>query len=151
MHVPPTVQSLCWFVPKSAAVNDMEFNCAVRRISGHIEPSYTKLWCHNDIALSLTLLSTNLIAPSMALPWPTSTQATVRTSNDYSAAVCEVSAQGAGDTILYCYLLWLRKLLLSAWLNVYWTRATHGSHFIGAIKKMQQLAKWICHAGNIYL
>ena len=75
-------------------------------------------------------------------------QATGRTCNDYSGSLrCEVSPQGAGDTILYRYWLQLRKFLLSALLSQQWACQI----LMEQSKENAEIGRIFCRTGSIYL
>ena len=104
MRVPPSAQSMCWFVfdAKWAAVNDLNSDwsstslCSTSVVTPNpLREAMTSQWSNLHALSSLTFLSTNFIVPSMTSQYMASgSQATVRTCNDYSG---EVSPQGAGD------------------------------------------------------
>ena len=75
MHVPPSLQSVCWFVfdPKWAAVNDLNSVCSSTTLCGTpvgtpnpLREAKTSQWSNLRALLSLTLLSTHFIVPNMS-------------------------------------------------------------------------------------
>ena len=112
MHVPPSVQSVYWFVfdPKWAAVNDLNSVWSSTSLCGTpvgtpnpLRVAMTSQWSSLRALLSLTLLSTNLIVQSITKQWPAAVRQPCARVTITAAASCEVSPQGAGDTILYRY------------------------------------------------
>ena len=79
MHVPPSAQSMCWFVfdAKWAAVNDLNSVWSSTSLCGTsvgtpnpLREAMTSQWSNLHALSSLTFLSTNFIVPSMTSQWP---------------------------------------------------------------------------------
>ena len=79
MHVPPSVQPMCWFVfdHKWVAANDLNSVWSSTSLCGTpvgtpnpLRKAVTSQWSNQRALLSLTLLSTNVIVPSMTWQWP---------------------------------------------------------------------------------
>ena len=114
MHVPPIVQFVCWFVfdPKWAAINDLNWVWSSTSLCGApmdkpnpLREAMTSQWYNLRALLSLTILSTNPIVPSMTQQWPVAVRQQCARVTIIAATMCQVSAHGAGDTILYQYWL----------------------------------------------
>ena len=112
MHLPPSVQSVCWFVfdPEWAAVNYLNSVRSSTSLCGTpvVTPNLlrevmTSQWFNLSTLLSLALLSTDLFAPSMTLQWPAAVRQRCARVTIAADEMCKVSAQGADDMILYRY------------------------------------------------
>ena len=159
MHMPPTGQSVCWVVfdPKMSCCKwlqlSLEFNFAVRQTNGHTEPRYAKLWRHNDIIYAryyhVTLLSTNLIVPSMMSQWPAAVgqqfaRVMIRSGRNVRS-FC--SRCGRHDTLLL--LIVIAKVLVECIIAPALSYVPVRFYVNRAIK-MQKLSESFCRTGNIY-
>ena len=79
MRVPPSAQSMCWFVfdAKWAAVNYLNSDwsstslCSTSVVTPNpLREAMTSQWSNLHALSSLTFLSTNFIVPSMTSQWP---------------------------------------------------------------------------------
>ena len=143
MHVPPSVQSVCWFVfePKWTAVNDSSSVWSSTSLCG------TPVGTPNPLRGSMTSQSTRYIiidafvnkfyCSKHDVTMASGSQATVRTCNDYSGSTVRSFSSRCGrhDTLLL--LTVITKVLVERIIEpeMSWALRTCVSDFNGAIKR----------------